>query len=438
MRFVIDVTQLIHWNGNLTGIPRVMDELAIRFLEEKSSETVFVSWVKEIGQMCEVHFSKSRTHRGTAIYYVKKAQENESESIEQAKPEFTTANNVTIIGKKVVKRIIAKSRLDQTKLYKKSIDTKRAIEVRQYKVYTPQANDAFFIPWGEWWDKNWLALVQDYAKKSVNIYPVSHDILPMIVPQFSGNSASLADFVSKIFPIAKAVITVSESTKKDLTNWMTKQGLPVPTIKVFRLGEDFSISKLNLDDKELSTKYSVQIDDYIIFVSTIEPRKNHTLLYYTYKLAISRGVKLPKLLIIGRVGHDVSEIIKLIKNDPQIHQSISIENNVSDNDLNWLYENCKFTVNSSFYEGWGMPVIESIAHGKPAAISNTSSFLEMPDDCVIRFNPTSTDECLSAIEALSNPITLEKYREQAKNYRSHSWDESFIQVKEILEEKNHA
>lgn len=435
-RYVIDITQLVHWSGNLTGIPRVMDELAVRFLEDQSREAIFVSWVKEKQAMCIIDFATTREHRGELIDFSRTNNSNGNRVAgtiaAQSSPSLLATKQFT---KKVVKKLAAKSRLDRTAFYRRAKNTRRTLELQTYKEYEPQTSDKFFIPWGEWWDQNWLNLVKSFSSQSVEIYPICHDILPMVVPQFSGNSASLEDFVKQVFPISTAVITPSVSTKNDLTNWMKKQSLTVPPIKTFRLGEDFTVKKSRLDDETLSVKYGVKKDDYLIYVSTIEPRKNHTLLYYTYKLAHERGVTLPKLLIVGRVGHDTSEIIKLLQKDPEVNQVVSIENNVNDSDLNWLYQNCKFAIMPSFYEGWGMSVIEGIARGKSAVTANTSSLLEMPDDCVIRFNPASTDECLEAIQKMATPATLKKYRAAVKKYKSHSWDDSYRQILTILEEK---
>ena len=434
-RYIIDITQLVHWSGNLTGIPRVMDELAIRFHKDKKVDTIFVSWVKELGQMCEVNFEVTRQHRGDGINFVRNGA-NANPTVQLATVSRSQSLHTTKkLAKRVVKKIAAKSRLDRTSLYRKAKNTRRSLELRSYKIHKPQAGDKFFIPWGEWWDQNWLNLVKTYASESVHIYPICHDILPMVVPQFSGNSSSLEDFVRQIFPIATTVITPSESTKRDLISWMQKNQLPVPAVKTFRLGEDFTIRKSKLDTLTLGNKYDVKKDDYIIYVSTIEPRKNHGILYYTYKLAYERDIQLPKLLIVGRIGHDTSEIIKMIKEDPEVNTSISIENKVDDNDLNWLYQNCKFTIMPSFYEGWGMSVIEGIARGKSAVVANTSSLLEMPDDCVICFNPASTDECLAAIQEMSQPATLKKYRSAAKAYKTHTWDDAYSQTVKILEEK---
>lgn len=434
-RYIIDITQLVHWSGNLTGIPRVMDELAIRFHEDKKADAIFVSWVRELGQMCEVNFEVTRQHRGNGINFVRNSTSINS-TVQLATDAQSHSLHITKqLTKKVIKKVAAKSRLDRTPLYHKAKNTRRSLELKSYKIYKPQAGDKFFIPWGEWWDQNWLNLVKNYTSQSVQIYPVCHDILPMVVPQFSGNSSSLENFVKQIFPISTTVITQSASTKQDLTDWMQKNQLQIPSIKTFRLGEDFTIRKSKLDSSMLSSKYGIKKDDYIMYVSTIEPRKNHSILYYAYKLAYAKGIQLPKLLIVGRIGHDTTEIIKMIKEDPEINTNISIENNVDDSDLNWLYQNCKFAIMPSFYEGWGMSVIEGIARGKSAVIANTSSLLEMPDDCVIRFNPASTDECLAAIQEMSRPVILEKYRNAAKAYKRHTWDDAYSQVINILEEK---
>lgn len=432
MRYIIDVTQLIHWPGNLTGIPRVMDELAFRFLNDTSRETVFVSWVKEVGAMCEIDFHTSRENRGVHITY-RTIVSQESPSTPAKTDVKDPARSLTHISKKVVKKLATKSRFDRTSLYQNLIKGKKTIEAASYIKYSPREKDRFFIPWGEWWDQNWLNLLQDFNQKGVQLFPISHDVLPMVVPQFSGNSASLENFVSQIFPISTCVLTVSESSKQDLITWMKQRKLSIPNIQVFRLGEDFTIKKASLNSIELEKRYSIKKEDYLVYVSTIEPRKNHLLLYYTYKLAHARNITLPRLVIVGRVGHDVDTIINMIKNDPEVNSLISIENNVDDNDLNWLYENCKFSITSSFYEGWGMSVLESITRNKPVVCSATSSLLEMPKDCVMHFNPASTDECLAAIQQMAAPSTLKQYIKNTKQYTPHSWDASYKQVVRILD-----
>jgi len=407
-----------------------MDELAARFSADNAVDAVFVSWVKEVGRLCEIDFDSTRRTRGSHIAYRRKSV-NQTASSQTASAILD--GGVSRFGKRAAKKLAVKTRLDRTKLYKKTIASKQELEVKTYIPYHPANGDKLFIPWGEWWDQNWLNLIASCKESGVDIYPVSHDILPMVVPQFSGNSSSLAEFVSQIFPLSTRVLAVSESSKNDVTAWMKERKLKVPPIDVFRLGEDFTIKNVKLDTKKMEQKYGISNGKYLIFVSTIEPRKNHQLLYYTYKLAKSRGITLPKIIIVGRVGHDVELLIKTIREDHDTTDVISIQNNVDDNDLHWLYQHSMFAVMPSFYEGWGMSVLESITRGKPVVCSATSSLLEMPMDCVMFFNPASSDECLNAIIEMSKPATLKKYTANTANYKPHSWDASYQQVLAILD-----
>lgn len=415
-----------------------MDELSTRFQKYYPENTIFVSWIKDIQEMCVIDFEHSRKDRGGQVVYQKKNGKQPHESSAVTSVSATVSSRrpaLAATAKKAVKYSAAKSRFDRTTVYKRAMQKSRTLYYKNLQSYEPLPGDKFFIPWGEWWDQNWLNKTEAYAAAGVNIYPICHDILPMIVPQFSGNSSSLADFVSQIFPISKTVITPSHSTKNDLSEWMKANGLTVPSISVFGLGEDFAITDAVLSDEFMTEKYDITKEQYLMYVSTVEPRKNHTLLYYTYKLAKSRGITLPKLLIIGRVGHDTSELIKFIKQDPEIQDTLHICDFVSDDELNWLYQNCMFTVMPSFYEGWGIPVIETIARGKPAVCSDRSSLREISDDFVLRFNPASTDECLNAITKMTQPKVLNEYKKRVASYKPHPWDESFKEVIHILGDK---
>lgn len=428
MRYIYDITQLVHWPGNLTGIPRVMDEIALRFLKHSPENTVFVSWVKEIGEMCEVDFKSTRQHRGNGIDYIQNISFSTS-----AKSNSTTYK-LKPLAKKVVKYAVHKTNFQDSRIYTRLKSNVHHAQALNYKIYTPKNGDKMFIPWGEWWDTNWLNKIITFSKKGVDIFPVCHDILPMVVPQFSGNSSSLKDFVRAVLPVSKTVLVPSKSTKTDLTKWMEQEKTNIPRIEVVSWGEDFdTLSTEEISDTEIQKKYSIKKNSFAVTVSTIEPRKNHTLLYYTYKLALSRGITPPKLLIIGRIGHDTSEIIKFIKEDPEISNYITICDYVNDTELNWLYSNCMFTISASFYEGLGMSILESIMRGKPGVCSNTSSLGEVSDKYVIHFNPASTDECLEAIIKMSDPTIRRKYIQNIKSYTPKSWEDTYKTVVKIME-----
>ena len=139
---------------------------------------------------------------------------------------------------------------------------------------------------------------------------------------------------------------------------------------------------------------------FLLCVGTIEVRKNHALLYSTYKLADERGIELPPMVIVGRRGWLSEDIYEVMTHDPQTRAKFVFLHDATDEELAWLYRHCEFTVYPSFYEGWGLPIGESLAYGVPCVASRTSSMPEVAGELIPYFSPSSADECLEAITAM--------------------------------------
>jgi glycosyltransferase involved in cell wall biosynthesis len=205
-------------------------------------------------------------------------------------------------------------------------------------------------------------------------------------------------------------------------------------MEVFRLGDDFKVAKAIEPTDDVFKAAKLKHDPYMLVVCTIEARKNHALLYYVYKLARARGIDLPKIAIVGRRGWGTEEIYGFMANDPEVKDKIIFLHGKSDEELSWLYNHCLFTIFPSFYEGWGIPIAESIARGVPCLCSNTTSMVEIAEGYVEHFSPASADECLAAIQNMLIPKNLEAARKRTKSYRQVSWDDSFEQVTAYLED----
>jgi glycosyltransferase involved in cell wall biosynthesis len=169
-------------------------------------------------------------------------------------------------------------------------------------------------------------------------------------------------------------------------------------------------------------------------VGTVEAKKNHALLYYTYKLAQIRGIDLPKIVIVGRKGWNTENIVDIMSRDPEVKDKFVITESIDDEELSWLFDNCMCTILPSFHEGWGIPIAESVARGIPCICSNTSSMVEIAEEYVTHFSPASSDECLAAIQDILEPGVLEKRKRDIKKYRPTSWDDTYRQVDTYIKE----
>lgn len=417
---VIDVTQLAEWQGKLTGIPRVMNELSLRF--GTTSDCRLVVWDKVAHDFRDITLQQLAAERVT--------------SVPEAAPQPSHMR---------VKRVVraVETRLpgaERARRRLQSMVVQRRTARREVASGPAGAaiapDDVLFILWGAWDDGVYINTVLSLADRGTRLVQVAYDMLPLVTPQFSGHATdALNNYVTQIYPKCSLLLSISEHTKRDLISWLTAHDLHVPPIRVFRLGDDFAMSKPSRPTDAVFKKSGCKGDDYILVVGTIEARKNHTLLYYTYKLAQQRGVALPKLVIVGRRGWLTDNIFTLMTTDPETAPNFVFLQNTTDEELAWLYEHCLFTVYPSFYEGWGLPIAESIAHGVPCIASNTSSMPEVAGDLISYFSPVSTEECLEAVSVMLQPKQLKAAKEKVKRYQPTSWDTTFETVKLHIEKE---
>lgn len=435
-KMYVDVTQLVHWQGRMTGIPRVMYELSKRFETTDTSEVVYVSWVKEVGEFCEIDFFATAEKLGKGIVYIKK-DSNPSQTDGSSDRRSFQAVEVFKPLKKVAKKIIARAGLSDTALVKKAQNNLAAAEAQTYKHVVFEKGDAIFISWGEWWDEQFLQTLEGgVTGVRLKIIPIIHDVLPFtLAPQFSGHSTdSLMNYCRRIVPISTLVLSVSRATQEDLRSWLLANDIDPPVMEVFRLGEDFEFLAPEVPTELAFQQAELENKKYLLTVGTIEARKNHTLLYYVYKLAKARSITLPQLVIVGRRGWKTEQIYDFMTQDPEVKDNFVFLHDASDENLSWLYEHAQLSVIPSFCEGWGMPIAESVARGTPCICSNKTSMIEVAEGYVEHFDPASTDECLEKIISMLKPDSQKKWRAKCAEYKQTTWDESYRSVRKKIQE----
>lgn len=240
---------------------------------------------------------------------------------------------------------------------------------------------------------------------------------------------------STVFAAKKAthLIAVSESTKKDL---MSKLGVEEEKITVIHEGVDHEIFKPQTEDqiRQVKKKYHLSAD-YLLFVGTIQPRKNLLRMIEAFNLLL-RDSKYQKLnlILVGKEGWLSEEIYKApIK--LSLQDKIRFLNRVSTEDLPALYSGAKMFLFPSLYEGFGLPVLESMASGAPVITSSTSSLPEVAGKAAILINPEETNDLMLAIKSLlDSPEKAEELRKKGfAQSRKFSWEKTAAQTLEVFE-----
>lgn len=133
------------------------------------------------------------------------------------------------------------------------------------------------------------------------------------------------------------------------------------------------------------------------------------------------------LVIVGKIGFNTNDLLTMIGQCSRLYpEYIKIYCETTDSDLAWLYQNCLFSVYPSFYEGWGLPIAESLAYGKACLASSTSSMGEIAPGLVELIDPLDTLGWIGKVrDYLLNPHIIKQCEEQIKaNYTPTRWEES--------------
>jgi glycosyltransferase involved in cell wall biosynthesis len=204
---------------------------------------------------------------------------------------------------------------------------------------------------------------------------ISYDVIPILFPHLvvlppGGFAAYFVDMAW----CAEAVLCISEHTRRDCEAVLRRLGAPVPPTHVIVLGSELRTESSGTPPAAL-LKAGAQ-RPFVLFVSTIERRKNHEILYRAWLRLREQGVQPHRLVFVGMKGWGVNDLFSDLELDPRIQDDILVLNHVPDAELAWLYQHAAFTVFPSLYEGWGLPVVESLAWGKFCLASNAASLPE--------------------------------------------------------------
>lgn len=221
-----------------------------------------------------------------------------------------------------------------------------------------------------------------------------HDLSILIYPQKI--KKSLRKFIDPYLLIfsaqkAKKIIADSESTKKDI-------------IKILRIpAEKIEVIYLAAQKQEVNFLESPFSFPYILFVGTLEPRKNIVNLIEAFKI-LKNTTKLPhRLVIAGMKGWQYQEIFKKVK-ESKLDKEVIFTGYIPAEELPAYYKNADVFVYPSSYEGFGLPPLEAMNYGTPVVTSNVSSLPEVVGDAALLINPQSPGEIADALKnILTNP-----------------------------------
>ena len=227
------------------------------------------------------------------------------------------------------------------------------------------------------------------------------------------------------------IITPSLATKEEILkrNWNVDE----KKIEVVYEGvsEEFYPKSEEEIDK-IRKKYEIGKNPYLLFVSTIQPRKNIPNMIRAFSQFINenKNMKNTLLLIAGKKGWNYEKSLEA----PQkygIEKNVKFLGRVPEEDLPILYSGAKGYINVSFEEGFGLPLLESMACGIPSVVSNIPAHKEVGDYLPIYVDPNNIENIKDGIfEIMTRSFDKKEFIERSKNF---SWKNTAEKTLEVLE-----
>jgi glycosyltransferase involved in cell wall biosynthesis len=184
---------------------------------------------------------------------------------------------------------------------------------------------------------------------------------------------------------ANQIVVDSLSTKNDLIKHFN-----IEENKISNIYPNFTDNVIQ-DNKDISFNFP-----FLLYIGTLEPRKNIiTIIRAFHKLKNKYKIK-HKLVLCGKKGWGYNKIFDEIQN-LALTDSIIYKGYITDEQKKYMYQKADVFVYPSYYEGFGIPIIEAITYGCPVVTSNVSSLPEAVGDAGISINPNNTDELATAI-----------------------------------------
>lgn len=309
-------------------------------------------------------------------------------------------------------------------------------------------------------DASWLPMHEKTFKRvkeaGITCYTLVYDLIPILMPSVTQGMMPLAfhSWLLNSPGYTTKYLSISNATKNDLLAFFKIYNLnfDVLTLPLVQQGIDNEIQpgkpgplleEVNKESypflyetAEISeTVRHIATVPYVLCAGTIEARKNVWRIAHCWKMLLEKGnYNLPRLIFAGRKGWLIQSLEGLLSATGNLYGWIEIVDSPSDEELAFLYRNCKFTIMASLYEGWGLPVGEALSYGKTAVVSNCSSLPEVGGDLVEYCDPESIESIAAACERLiGDSAHLEQLEAKIRQARLRSWDDVCRELLEIIE-----
>lgn len=318
-----------------------------------------------------------------------------------------------------------------------------------------QAGDVVTLLGAFWGNGGQGAALKTLKDAGAEVVVLIHDLIPVLQPETVAQQHGLAfhDALLETAGYASRYLANSDCTARDMQAFLDGYGFD-QTVDVLPLAQA-GLGPAEGPSAEMSLAQAVNTDLYpnlipaadvseevralskypfALFVGTWDTRKNLWRLAQAWQRLVARPeLDMPKLVVAGGPGWGSDDFRMFIDATGNLNGWVERIQHPSDTDLAYLYERCAFTLMPSLYEGWGLPVGESLAYGKTCVASDRSSIPEVGGDLVTYCDPTRIDSMAEAIASLvGHPEKRQALEAKIARAQLRGWADVVTDLKELL------
>ncbi|MBN9479304.1 MAG: glycosyltransferase family 4 protein [Bordetella sp.] len=267
---------------------------------------------------------------------------------------------------------------------------------------------------------------------------IIHDLSPVVTPQFH-NADNIFHFANRIrsdIETSEHLFCVSQATLTDVEAYF---GKPRSEMSVIRLGCEFEPNELSAGALQLRPELSVE--RYVVVIGTLEPRKNGSLIF-DYLMTDPGFASRFRIVFVGRDGwlDEKARLMNRLDGAGVAADRILFTGFISNEERTALMLNSAFCIYPSFFEGFGLPVLEAGALGKVTVCSNSSSMPEvLPEQCVF-FDPTEPFEFAQALRTAELRAAQTRSAGQSipdllQRTAPHGWERCYAEIARWVKEQ---
>ena len=260
---------------------------------------------------------------------------------------------------------------------------------------------------------------------------VIYDMIPVTHPELADARLARAfpRAVLEAAEICTGFITISKYCRDVITEFLEHRGFGQP-VSVFYLGADL----LHYNDNQTGdSTFPVELGEdgrLHLMVGTIEPRKGHAVVLEAFELLWRRG-SLHRLLIVGKIGWDVDDLMKRLTTHPRLGRQLFMIHNASDTVLDQAFDLADTAIIASTVEGFGLPLVEALNRRLPVIASDIPVFREIAGDAALYFRLDEDHDLARAVVEMDQRSA--EFRSAASSFVWIDWSDAVVQFRDAVD-----